>query len=318
MPPSDGLQHLVLQGLGVDGDAAHAAGLQDLQLFLGNGVRPSGLHGVLGAGRQGQLLPAGGQNTVQLRGAQHRGSAAAHVKGAHLQAEPAQYRCRRVQLLQQQLHIGIHQLEGFPHIRADKRAVGAAGGTEGDAHVDRDLVRGQGQLRRPAGLGAVHRHLGPHGGDVIALLQAGLGLFWGKPLPQVTGGQLYGPHAGQRPPGQLPAQKGGPRLVEGQLQGPRQLPVAWLLEGTAAQGLPALPDHPRGHRVVLQGKGGAVLPRLGRRFGVFGVLAGEEGEHHLLRRVLVGGKRRSQHIKLHKIISALPERTHCLCAPGPW
>ena len=216
---ADGPQDGVVQGLGVDGDAADVVAFEDLQLFPGDGVGPAGLHGVLGAVLQRQRLLAPGQNGVHLLRAQSGGGAATHVEGAHRQSGFLQGGGGGVDLGEHGLHIGIEEFKGLMHVGRDEGAVSAPGGTEGHAHVDGHLVGAQAAVGGQTGTGAVHGQLGPDGGHVVVLHQLGPGLVGGAAPLHGLGGQLHRPYPGQRPPGGLDAQDLLARGVEGHLDG---------------------------------------------------------------------------------------------------
>ena len=226
MFPSDGPEHMVLQGLGIDGDAAHAVSFQHLQLRPVDGVRPAGLHGILGAALQRQDLPAPGEQTVQLDSGQSGGRTTPHVEGAKTLSSPLQDSAQGVDLLQKGVQIGLQQLQRPAHIGGHKGAVGAPGGTEGDAHIERDLVLLQSALGIQAGLGAVHRQLRPLRGDIAVPLQAGPCLLRGGSGSHLPGGQLHRAHAGEHPP--------GGRSTGDPMGGQEKAPA----DGPAAQALP--------------------------------------------------------------------------------
>ena len=217
---------MVLQGLRVDGDAAHAVPFQHLQLLPVDGVRPAGLHSILSTALQRQDLPAPGEQPVQLAGGQGGGRTAPHIEGAKPPARPLQDPAQGADLLQKGVQIGLQKLQRPAHIGGHKGAVGAPCGAEGDAHIERDLILLQGALGVQAGLGAVHRQLGPLRGDIAVPLQAGPGLFRGGSGGHLPGGQLHRAHAGEHPPGR--------RLAGGLTGGQEEAPA----DGPAAQALP--------------------------------------------------------------------------------
>ena len=53
MAAANGLEHLILQGLGVDGDASDLVAGEDRQLFPGDGVRAARLYRIFDAIAQG-------------------------------------------------------------------------------------------------------------------------------------------------------------------------------------------------------------------------------------------------------------------------
>ena len=242
------------------------------------------------------------QQAVQLGCGEGGGSPAPHIQGADPQPGLFQHLSRAADLLQQRLHVGVHQLQGPTHVGGDKGAVGAPGGTEGDADIQGHLSLFQLPVLRQTGPGALHRQPGPAGGDVVLPLQLPAGLGLRGPRQHGPGGQLHRPDAGEGAPGWLAPQQGGARLVKCHLQGVLE-GVVHLLRRTVQLPAPhtdrSLP-HPLGpvhlgadggpHGAAAQGEAGGVglpLQCTALPGGIFRPLLREEGEHHLLHRVFI-------------------------------
>ena len=194
-------------------------GPQRLQFLPSDGIRPAGLHRVLGAFLQGETFPAPGQQPVQLVCAQGGRCAAAHIEGAHRQSSFPQDSARLFYFLQKSRHIGFHQIQGPVYPGGDKRAVGAPGRAEGDANVEGDFFGAQGPQGLYAGFGAVHSQGGPLRADEVILFQRLLGLLRGLAFQHGSGGQLHRADARQCPPRRRTAQKCDARFVKGNFQG---------------------------------------------------------------------------------------------------
>ena len=217
------------------------------------------------------MRPGGGKQRLQLSGGQGGGGAAPHIQGVDGQAALLQNSAGIFYLLQHRRQIGLHQLQGPAHVGGHKGAVGAPGGTEGNPDVQGHLVLPHLPVHRQAGLGAVHRQLGPEGGDPVFLLQFRLGLLRRAPRQHAAGGQLHRAHPGEGPPGGLLAQHGGPRLVEGHLQGVLEgvvHPLRGLVQKETlhlglALGGPLGAGHPGGHcgplQTPVQGENGLIV-----------------------------------------------------------
>ena len=244
------------------------------------------------------MRPGGGKQSLQLPGGQGGGGAAPHIQGVDGQAALLQNPAGVLHLLQHRRQIGLHQLQSPAHVGGHKGAVGAPGGTEGNPDVQGHLVLPHLPVHRQAGLGAVHRQLGPEGGHAVLPLQLGLGLLRRAPRQHTAGGQLHRAHPGEGPPGGLLAQHGGPRPVESHLKSVLEgvvHPLRGLVQKAAlhlglALGGPLGAGHPGGHhrpvRASVQGKDRLVVGR-GVPLRVLRALPGEQHEHHLLHRVFV-------------------------------
>ena len=229
------------------------------------------------------------------------GRPASTVEGAPCQPRLPQRPAGGVHLLQQQLEIGLHQLQRPAHVSGDEGAIGAAGGAEGDAHIDGDLLFSQLPLGGQGGPGAVGGQGGPDGGDPIFPLQLGDGLRLCGPGEHGPGGQLHRAHPGESPPGGLLAQQGAPGLVKGHFQGVLHHMIDLLralVQGIGGEialppgGLIATKDlrcKAGGLSLHRQGKDGGVVPiqTMPVILWIFRPLPGKQGEHHLLGGIVI-------------------------------
>ena len=150
--PADGPQHVLFKGLGVHRDPGDPVGAEHRQLFRRDGVRPARLHSDLLTGGTVEGGLESSEDPVHLLRRQGGGGAAPHIQGVDGFPRPAQALTGDGQLPQQGIQIGLHQLQGAAHIGRDKGAVGAPGGTEGDAHIQGDILRAQVRLGSAGGL----------------------------------------------------------------------------------------------------------------------------------------------------------------------
>ena len=231
--PSDGREHLRLQRLGIHADAVGSVIQQYLQLLPVNGVRAAGLDAVFHAVRQVEAAVQVGQQRIHLPGGQGGGRAAAHVEGLDAQPRLLHHPSGGGDLLRQRRQIRLHQGEGLLHRRGYEAAIGAAGGAEGDAHVEGYLLRAQVALGAQPGLGALQRQSAAGGRHAVGVPQDAVGLTGGHALLQHAPHQLGRADAGQRAPagrhaGDIP---GG--AEEGQLQGALTQAFPLVLVGNA-------------------------------------------------------------------------------------
>ena len=147
-------------------------------------------------------------------------------------------------LLQKGLQIGLQQLGLFADGPADEAAIAAPGGAEGDAYIQRNILRlcfADGCHR---GDGAVHRQGPPGRGHVVNILQEPVRGFWGASLQQLLGGQLGGPDPCQSAPGGLLGKHLDGRQIDALLQGSAPQPDGFFrcpdapgsADGPAVQG----------------------------------------------------------------------------------
>ena len=128
-------QHLVREGLRVDGDAGSAVFLDDRQLFGIRAVRTACLHRIFHDLRKVKIRPDRAHQLPQLVGRQAGGRAAADVDAAQFQACLVCLNADLFHLSAQTVHIRLHHLAVAVQIAADKAAVAAPGRAERDADV---------------------------------------------------------------------------------------------------------------------------------------------------------------------------------------
>ena len=224
------------------------------------------------------MFPDGGQQPVHLGGREGGGGAAADVEGADRPAGLPEQAAGVGDFPEQGLQVGRQILAEFFNALAHKGAVGAAGGTEGDAHVDREVPGPQqpGSLHGVAG--GVDAQPPPGLGDEINVLQKPVGARLGAAGEQMGRGELGGPDPGQRPPGRRRVQNLESRQIEALLQNPAAAAdVVPLRRGQPLDG----PAHPA--PVFDFGRGGQI--GLARREGGKGLALvglGKELHHQLL------------------------------------
>ena len=107
---ADGLEHRILQGLGIDGDAADARLPESHQLLPVDGVGAAGLHGIFYAVLHRQVPVDGLQQLGELGSGQGGGGSSPHIQGVDGLARPAQTLAGDGDLPQNALQIGLHQL----------------------------------------------------------------------------------------------------------------------------------------------------------------------------------------------------------------
>ena len=134
---SAGAKDGVLHGLGVDAHAVSAAGTDDLELFQVQRIRAAALYGEFHAPGQVKIVPDDAQQALHLGRGKGRGGAAADVEGADGSPGLRQELARDRDLLLQRPQIGFQQFRFPADGAADEAAIGAAGGAEGNADVQR-------------------------------------------------------------------------------------------------------------------------------------------------------------------------------------
>ena len=201
--PPAGPEHGVLHGLGIDAHAVRPMVKDDPELLVGQRVRPPALYGEFQASGEIQMLPEGIQQPCHLALGQGGGGAAPNIEGAHMASGGAQQLPGQGDLLQKGLQIGLQQLGLFAYGPADEAAIAAPGGAEGDAYIQRKILRLRFADGRHRGDGAVHRQGPPGRGHVVNILQEPVRGFGGASLQQLLGGQLGGPDPCQSAPGGL-------------------------------------------------------------------------------------------------------------------
>ena len=129
----------------------------------------------------------------------------------------------------QSLKIRFQQLCLFADGAADKAAITASGGAEGDAHIEGNVRFFQQTGSPDGGLRAVYCQLPPVWADIVGILQQPVGGFGRTPLQQMPGGDLGGANPGQSPPGGRGFQQLTRRQIVALLQNPatqtHRLPV---------------------------------------------------------------------------------------------
>ena len=210
-----------------------------------------------------------------MAGGEGGGGAAADIQGGDAPARRGQKAAGGGDLLDKSLQIRLHQA-GKPLDRlAHKGAVGAAGGAEGDAHIQRE-VSGLCPLQGvQGGKGAVDAQPAPLRREEICAFQHGVAGQDAAAGKEVAGGQLGGPDAGQSPPGGRLRQQLDRRQIVRLLQ---KLPPQ-------RHSLPVRlypPDGPGGAAAYCDGGGGSEKHRPPEQGGHGAVTAGKGrfGEFH--------------------------------------
>ena len=297
VPAADGPQHRVLHGLGVDADAVGTVIQQHLQLLPGDGVGAACLDAVLRAARQIKALVQMGQQVIHLLRRQSGGRTAAHIEGLDAQTRLRHHAGGVGDLLLQRRQIRLHQAEGLLHRGGDKAAVGAAGGAERDAHIERYLVGQQRTLGRQSRTGRLNGQTAALRRDEVGVAQDAICLTLRSALLQHGTGQLAGADAGERPPAGGDAGDVPRRLEERQLQGALTQTLPLVLIGGVRKS--SAGDAPRRFAVIVKGgdaggiaaalrqghEGAVILPGSGGL--VDGALLRKEGQQALLNGVAI-------------------------------
>ena len=220
MGTAAGFQHGIHHGLGVDAHAVGAVCGDHMEFFLIQGVGPSALHGELDTAGKVEGLPDAVKQRFHLPGRQRGGGAASDIDGTQGFAGCCHELAGDPQLPVQRLQIGLHQVGVFADGLADEGAVGAAGGAEGNAHIQR-YVMGFHFFDGGHGVfGAVQTELCPLGGDEIGIFHLPECFLVTHTGLQAAGGELGGPDTGERAPGGDFFQEGKCRLIVALLQNP--------------------------------------------------------------------------------------------------
>ena len=219
---------------------------QNGQFFGGDGIRTADLYRDLRTGGEIEGFFQSRQDGIHLIRRQDAGGAAAHVKGAGAQTIAAHHIPAGADLRDQSLYIGLHQRKTSLHALTDKGAVGAAGGAEGDAHIQVDVPLIQplpGLIAHGAGL---QGQGGPVLRNKVMLFQIVLGFLRCFALHQRPGDGLVGPHAGEHAPGGQGQLFSGPdflrqlgiQVLEGQVKAGRYgvAPLALFFKIRAGKG----------------------------------------------------------------------------------
>ena len=224
MPAAAQGQDPVIHGLGINADPPDPMAGQNLELLLGDGIRPSGLHRVFQAAGKIQAPAKDIQEPVQLACREGGGGAAAYIECTSPEPGTCQHSAHPLNFPDQSLEVGLHHSTGAGGGRADKAAVGAAGGAKGNSHIEGNIPGPQQLSRLDCSLGGLQAQLPPGGRDVVNLLQHSPGSPEGPSLHQELGGNLRRAHAGQGPPGgRLRQQRTGGSVIASLQQAPPQL-----------------------------------------------------------------------------------------------
>ena len=201
MAAADGGEDVILHGLRIHADPCDAVTFQNGQFFGGDGIRTADLYRDLRTGGEAEGFFQSRQDGIHLIRRQDAGGAAAHVKGAGAQTIAAHHIPAGADLRDQGLYIGLHQRKTPFHALTHKGAVGAAGGTEGNTHIQVDVPLFQPLQRLIAHGTSLQSQRRPVLRNEVARLQLLLGLLWGFALHQCPCDGLVGPDAGEHPPG---------------------------------------------------------------------------------------------------------------------
>ena len=136
---ANGGENVILHSLRIYADPCDVVRFQDGQLFGCDGIRTADLHRDLRTGGEVEGFFQSRQDGIHLIWRQNTGGAAAHVEGAGPQVITAHHVPAGADLRDQSLYIGLHQRKAPFHALTHKGAVGAAGGTEGNTHIQVDV-----------------------------------------------------------------------------------------------------------------------------------------------------------------------------------
>ena len=290
MTAANALQHLVVHGLGIDGNAADLVGGHNPQFFLGDGLGPAGLHGIFPAGRPVKVGIHRREQRLQLLLVEGGGSAAADIDAAQGDVVFPQQLSGRLHLLQQAVHIGLHHMAPSSHIVADEGAVAALCRAEGDADIQLGLPGEQAVLGGKGVFRRADTQLAAVFGDVIVGVQPGVQFSGRKALPDGKTGRLGGLHAGHAAPGGALVQQRHQGLVDGGLDTPGQHPFIFLAVGLRGNGTAHLVKAPlfapnnlrAGADLAIFLPGTAETALAGKFFYLVMTLIGQKGDQHLL------------------------------------
>ena len=187
---------------------------------------------------------------LQLPCGEGGGGAAAYIECTSPEPGTCQHSAHPLNFPDQSLEVGLHHSTGAGGGRADKAAVGAAGGAKGNSHIEGNIPGPQQLSRLDCSLGGLQAQLPPGGRDVVNLLQHSPGSPEGPSLHQELGGNLRRAHAGQGPPGgRLRQQRTGGSVIASLQQAPPQLHPPpgreWTLPHRLGRGHTLAPSAPR-------------------------------------------------------------------------
>ena len=300
VPAAHVLQDPVVHGLGIDAHTVGSQGSDQGQLLLIQGVGPSTLHRIFYQPGPVKMPVNLFHQQANLFGGQDCGCAAADVEGPDVLPGPPQGLPHRLNLPQQAVQIGSQQLAGAAGGLTHKGAIGAAGGTEGNAHVDGNVpgLKKPGSLHRKAAGG--HTELSPLRAHKEGLLQQPVRLGGTAAGQQAAGGQLGGPDPGQGPPGRGRRQMGQGSQIVAPLQDPPPQGIGLLfqsqpLDGPGGDSIPGDPGGGGQKPLSPTEPGHSPVPPEGR-LAVFHWLQRKQTELELLQGIAVSVTRK---VKLH-------------------
>ena len=178
---ADGLQHGLFHGLGIDADAGDAVFRQHGQLFRRHGVGAACFYRVFTQADRSKCCARVRSRGLQLCGGQRGGRAAADVEGFDLQPQFRRCAAHQGDFAAQSFEIRPDHGKRFFYRCADKGAVGAAGGTKWDAHVQGKFILRSAALGFAAGPGGGQAQFCPIGGDKVFRTGAARASF--SPMP---------------------------------------------------------------------------------------------------------------------------------------
>ena len=289
---ADDPQHLIVHGLGVDAHAVTAQGADGLQLGQAQGVRAAALYRIFYQACQVKIPCNFGHQPFHLFLGQGGGGAAADVEGSDPFAAVMQELSHMDDLLLQGVQKTGQEAAEFFNARADKAAIGAAGGAEGDADIEGNVIFFQQTGGLDRGAGGLDAQPPPFGQHMILLLEQALCAFLRAAGEQMARGQLGGPHAGQASPGRRLAQLHGRRVIgilqqsaaAGHVTGQLRFHAPRGISGLSVEGDLCPGSHPvLAHR---QGRHGTVTGKrpVHRLHG----LIGKQGKLELLHGIALG------------------------------
>ncbi len=217
MPSAYGLQDGVLHGLGIDAHPVYPVAADDLQLFLRDGVGPPRLNGIIPQGGQVKGLRQFGAELVQLPRREGGGGSASNIDGNYPQPKLSDDLCRGLNVLVKGFEKGGNKLHAFLHRKADKAAVGAAGGAEGYAYIKADIFRREALLYTNPRPGRFQAQEGLFPGYVVFPGKPGQGRRLGHALLQIGSNYFAGAYSRQGAPDGFWNTGLHSRPVEGQL-----------------------------------------------------------------------------------------------------
>ena len=271
-------------------------GAQNTQLFLGYGVGPAGLDGVFLQMGEVELRFQPRAEPLQLRRGERGGRAAAEVdrqypqpQRLHLCGDGGELPLQRLKKRRDQLHALFHGL-------AHEAAVGAARRAERDAHIEADVLRRHGALRRKGVAARVQAEDSAFCAHVELLAELPQRLLFAEALPLQRAEELAGPHAREPAPGGSGMPRGERGAVHGVLDQSLAFPIRLQLrtervaaDSSTAVKAPPVPDEQAGRRREARAAAEPDLHPLSLRLPrrVDGTLVGIERQQHLLHRIFI-------------------------------